>query len=79
MCDGCHDESSSGCGDGCSHPSALTDFGWSSAFSLGAPAFQLFGNVANFCIAPIAMGPPEIAPPGRFHPVPTNPVFAPVH
>ena len=32
----------------------------------------------NFCAHNEAVGPPEIPGPGRFHPVPTHPVFAPV-
>ena len=37
---------------------------------------KVCGHVVN-CYAPHdAIGPPEIPPPGRFHPVPTHPVFA---
>ena len=36
-----------------------------------------FGTVANYCIPEGAIGPPDTTPPGRFHPVPTRPVFAP--
>jgi predicted amidophosphoribosyltransferase len=32
----------------------------------------------NFCAHNEAVGPPDIQGPGRFHPVPTHPVFAPV-
>jgi hypothetical protein len=32
----------------------------------------------NFCAHNEAVGPPDIQAPGRFHPVPTHPVFAPV-
>jgi hypothetical protein len=35
------------------------------------------GSVANFCGPPSCVGPPDIPPPGRFHPVPTRPAFAP--
>jgi hypothetical protein len=35
-----------------------------------------FGTVANYCVPAGAIGPPESMPPGRFHPVPTRPVFA---
>ena len=73
----CGNAGSNGWGQTCGHPSVITDSAWTSAFAVGAPAFQLFGNIANFCVAPLAMGPPEIPPPGRFHPVPTTPVFAP--
>jgi hypothetical protein len=38
---------------------------------------EKFASVANFCIAPIAYAPPQVLPPGRFHHVPTQPVFAP--
>jgi len=31
----------------------------------------------NFCAHNEAVGPPDIQAPGRFHPVPTHPVFAP--
>jgi hypothetical protein len=36
-----------------------------------------FAAAANFCIRPIAFAPAEVPPPGRFHPVPTRPAFAP--
>jgi hypothetical protein len=32
----------------------------------------------NFCAPDGCIGPPDIAGPGRFHPLPTHPVFAPV-
>jgi hypothetical protein len=32
----------------------------------------------NFCAHNESVGPPDIQAPGRFHPVPTHPVFAPV-
>jgi len=35
-----------------------------------------FGSVANYFLPEVALGPPELAPPGRFHPVPTRPVFS---
>jgi hypothetical protein len=35
------------------------------------------GRVFNCCAPDDAIGPPEIPPPGRFHPVPTHPVFQP--
>jgi hypothetical protein len=38
---------------------------------------QAIAGTANFCIPAAAIGPPYIPPPGRFHPVPTRPVFAP--
>jgi hypothetical protein len=38
---------------------------------------QAFASAANFCIRPIAYAPAEVPPPGRFHPVPTQPVFSP--
>jgi len=37
----------------------------------------MFASAANFCIQPIAYAPAQIPPPGRFHPVPTQPVFTP--
>jgi hypothetical protein len=36
-----------------------------------------FAATANFCIRPIAYAPASVPPPGRFHPVPTQPVFMP--
>jgi hypothetical protein len=36
-----------------------------------------FASAANFCIRPIAYAPADLPPPGRFHPVPTQPVFSP--
>jgi hypothetical protein len=51
-----------------------------SSFSIAGTAFSMagsaFGSVANYFLPEVALGPPEIAPPGRFHPVPTRPVFA---
>ena len=44
-----------------------------SAFSVAGTAF---GTVANYCMPEVALGPPQLTPPGRFHPVPTRPVFA---
>lgn len=44
-----------------------------STFSIAGSAF---GTVANYCVPEGALGPPETMPPGRFHPVPTRPVFA---
>src|SRR6185436_13722811 len=35
-------------------------------------------GAVNFCAHNEAVGPPDIQGPGRFHPVPTHPVFAPV-
>jgi hypothetical protein len=34
-------------------------------------------GIFNFCIPPGVIGPPPPPPPGRFHPVPSRPVFAP--
>jgi hypothetical protein len=45
----------------------MTTFGFAGA---------AFGTVANYCIPEGAIGPPDVMPPGRFHPVPTRPVFA---
>jgi hypothetical protein len=35
------------------------------------------GSVANYFVPISAIAPPDVPPPGRFHPVPTTPVFAP--
>jgi hypothetical protein len=35
-------------------------------------------GVLNFCAHNEAVGPPDIQAPGRFFPVPTHPVFAPI-
>ena len=35
------------------------------------------GSVANFFVPVSVIAPPDVPPPGRFHPVPTTPVFAP--
>ncbi|HJQ79474.1 MAG TPA: hypothetical protein VJ828_05940 [Lacipirellulaceae bacterium] len=45
-------------------------------FSTVSIAGSAFGTLANYCLPVIALGPPETVPPGRFHPVPTQPVFA---
>ncbi len=44
-----------------------------STFSFAGSAF---GTVANYFIPEGAIGPPDTMPPGRFHPVPTRPIFA---
>jgi hypothetical protein len=44
-----------------------------STFSFAGTAF---GTVAHYFVPEGAIGPPETMPPGRFHPVPTRPVFA---
>jgi hypothetical protein len=45
--------------------------------SVGRLPRDAFASTANFCIAPAGAAPPDLPPPGRFHPVPTRPVFAP--
>lgn len=40
--------------------------------------YRICCRVANSCVPDRAAGPPDVAGPGRFHPVPTHPVFAPV-
>ena len=45
-------------------------------FSAVSIAGTAFGTVANYCLPEVALGPPDTNPPGRFHPVPTRPVFA---
>jgi hypothetical protein len=45
--------------------------------AVGALPRDAFAATANFCLRPIAYAPAEIPPPGRFHPVPTQPVFTP--
>ncbi|HEY7688816.1 MAG TPA: hypothetical protein VH835_08995 [Dongiaceae bacterium] len=47
--------------------------------SIGRVPCQCFAETANFCVPAASCGPPEYPPPGRFHPVPTQPVFAPRH
>ncbi|HEX3600920.1 MAG TPA: hypothetical protein VHU84_12300 [Lacipirellulaceae bacterium] len=34
-------------------------------------------HVINFCAPEGFVGPPDVMGPGRFHPVPTHPVFEP--
>jgi hypothetical protein len=36
-----------------------------------------FSKAANGCTSNACPGPPNVPPPGRFHPVPTRPVFSP--
>lgn len=45
--------------------------------ALAALPRDAFAAAANFCIRPIAFAPADVPPPGRFHPVPTRPAFAP--
>jgi len=80
--DAAWDEGSPQCSEACDGDSpgfhgGVAQAVWTPAQSLADGAAQMFGHVANFCVPAAAIGPPEIPPPGRFHPVPTNPVFAP--
>jgi hypothetical protein len=78
-----HDQCDCGapeCGDACNaemHSVQTVPFQgvWSSAMAVSAIPMTVVGNVANFCLPVVAMAPPEVPPPGRFHPVPTRPVF----
>jgi hypothetical protein len=45
-------------------------------FSTVSLAGTAFGTVANYFVPEAVLGPPDSVPPGRFHPVPTRPVFA---
>jgi hypothetical protein len=68
------------CGESCDgeiHSDQLMPFHgvWSSAIAVSAVPMGVVGNVANFCLPVIATAPPAVPPPGRFHPVPTKPVF----
>jgi hypothetical protein len=38
---------------------------------------DVVAHAAHYCIHPIAYAPADLPPPGRFHPVPTQPVFSP--
>jgi hypothetical protein len=58
-------------GPTCNHPRCAN-----AQAALDVPR-QAFAATANFCIRPIAYAPAEVPPPGRFHPVPTQPVFSP--
>jgi hypothetical protein len=49
---------------------------WSSAIAVCTMPLGMIGHVANFGLPVTSCAPPEIPPPGRFHPVPTRPVFA---
>ena len=76
-------ENVSGCCDVCGSENCaghrgVAQYAWTPVLSIGEGAAQVFGNIANFCVPAAAMGPAEIPPPGRFHPVPTQPVFAPI-
>lgn len=39
--------------------------------------YRILDHTINFCAHNEAVGPPDIQAPGRFHPVPTHPVFEP--
>jgi hypothetical protein len=71
---------SSACGDMCEGESSTGEVlpfysVLSSATAISAVPLAFVGNVANFCLPVTALAPPQVPPPGRFHPVPTKPVF----
>lgn len=69
-------------GEACSAPnvglaSGIVSTVCGSALSCVGTAGSAVGHVANFCVPPAGYMPLEGPPPGRFHPVPTRPVFCP--
>lgn len=74
------------CPDICGHAQELCyhccDFVWAPVWGLAEPVVcwpvNKVRHVVNFCAPDGFVGPPDMVGPGRFHPVPTHPVFAPV-
>lgn len=58
------------------------DFVWAPVWGLAEPVVcwpvNKVRHIVNFCAPDGFVGPPDMVGPGRFHPVPTHPVFAPV-
>jgi hypothetical protein len=84
------DQPCSPAGGGCAIPSACgyaetatslacgcTSGAWSYAEPAVCWPWQKFVHVLNFCAPDGFVGPPDQIGPGRFHPVPTRPVFTP--
>jgi hypothetical protein len=71
-CAGAHGSGAIGTGDVASGHDLLA-----ATLSMGSLALGTVGQVANFFLPATAIGPSEVPPPGRFHPVPTHPVFSP--
>lgn len=46
-------------------------------FTVASLPASAIGCVANGCVSSACEGPPDLPPPSRFFPVPTQPVFAP--
>ena len=77
-CENCppeHCETCPTCGSCPGNGVVGTLFGWS--YSVCHVPSLCVGCVANFCGPPSCVGPPDVLPPGRFFPVPTQPAFAP--
>lgn len=70
----------------CGHAQELCyrgcDFVWTPVWGLAEPVVcwpvNKVRHIVNFCAPDGFVGPPDMVGPGRFHPVPTQPVFAPV-
>jgi hypothetical protein len=71
-CSGTHAGGATEVGDAVIAPDLLA-----ATLSVGGMALGMVGHVANFFLPAAAIGPAEVPPPGRFHPVPTRPVFYP--
>jgi hypothetical protein len=68
------------CGDICPHTGGFLGNGRSTyqrLCAIGSMPRDVFARTANFCIEPVAYAPADLPPPGRFHPLPTQPVFSP--
>ncbi len=59
------------------HAGLSTYYGHKCLHMFGWPC-RVCQRAVNFCAHNEAVGPPDIQGPGRFHPVPTRPVFSPV-
>jgi hypothetical protein len=79
-CEGGHCDDPASCeadgSDACTDEAPPFHGAWASAREYFDASLAYVGHIANFWLPPTMLAPPEIPPPGRFHPVPTRPVFA---
>jgi hypothetical protein len=67
---------SEGCNNG--HDDGRTNLPACNAFKrVAAIPCETVANATSCCTPHACPGPPDVPPPGRFHPVPTRPVFSP--
>jgi hypothetical protein len=73
----CVHRAGASCPTGHQHMKVAHDMGHQLMKAVCLPC-TIFRTALNFCAHNEAVGPPDIQAPGRFAPVPTRPVFAPM-